>query len=262
MTVRDEASKLAKASGNAFHSRAVRALQEAGWTVLVSPYYHDHATQKPREIDLIAERAFPVSDGWGKRNGTLNIQLYIECKYIAQTTLFWFHDQDLYATEEILANTTPLRRDNVFTARHHYLKNADNQVAKLFGGKSGGDTESEQFYKALNQSLNAMIGFTNRGSVFPPNSPGADSIVQTVTYPVILCNDFEKMFRIPMDAVDVDPEPIDRTFNLEVNYAYSGPAGPSVNAFFLIDIVNFEDLSGFLSIVEADVEPMQLMLSD
>lgn len=262
MTAAGEAAKLAKSSGNAFHSRAVRAFQDAGWAVLVSPYYHDHVTQKPREIDLIAEKAFSIGDVWGKSKGTLNVQLYVECKYIHQTTLFWFHDQDLYATEEILTSTTPLRKNNSFTAKHHYFRNTDNQVAKLFNGKSGGQTESEQFYKALNQSLNAMIGLANHGSVFPPGSAGASRIVRSVTYPVILCNNFDTMFRVPIGSDDVDPVKIDHAFNLEVNYAYTDPTGRLQNAFFLIDIVDFEDLPAFLGIVDADVEPMQLMLSD
>ena len=70
------------------------------------------------------------------------------------------------------------------------------------------------------------------------------------------------MFRVPIGSEDADPVPIDRAFNLEVNYAYTDPSGRQQNAFFLIDIVNFEELPAFLAVIGADVEPMQLMLSN
>ena len=71
-------------SGNPFHSRVVKKLRDVGWTVMVSPYYSDNFTAKPREIDIIAEKKFEVKDSFFENGwiGTLDVRLFIECKYI------------------------------------------------------------------------------------------------------------------------------------------------------------------------------------
>ena len=43
-------------SGNSFHCKVARYLKEKEWTILVSPYYMDSATDKPREIDIVAQK--------------------------------------------------------------------------------------------------------------------------------------------------------------------------------------------------------------
>ena len=73
--------KIIEKSGNSFHSRVVKLLRDEKWTVLVSPYYSDNFTDKPREIDVIAERNLDVSDFIRDWLGTLNVRLFIECKY-------------------------------------------------------------------------------------------------------------------------------------------------------------------------------------
>ena len=49
-------------SGNGFHARVVKLLRNDNWTVLVSPYYSDNFTDKPREIDVIAEAFNSLKD--------------------------------------------------------------------------------------------------------------------------------------------------------------------------------------------------------
>lgn len=258
----EQAKNIVANSGNSFHSTCIGALRKAGWSVLISPYYQDRVTQKPREIDLIAERAFPVLDDWAKQKGTLIVQLFVECKFIKQTTVFWFHEQDRQATEDVLVNSTPLRRRNIYTQQHHYLKDSNGLVAKLFAGQPNVQTEGEQFYKALNQSLNAMIANTGRETILPIDSRSAARILATVRYPVILCDSFDRAFRVNIESSDDDPAAIDSNFKLEVNYAYSDSSGRPSNAFFLIDIVNFHNLSSYLDAVNSDVEAMQIVLND
>lgn len=45
----------------------MNALRGRGWTVTVSPYYSENFTDKPREIDIIAEKAVPI---WRRRTRT------------------------------------------------------------------------------------------------------------------------------------------------------------------------------------------------
>ena len=63
-----KAQKIIERSGNSFHSKVVKTLGEEGWNILVSPHYNDPFTNKPREIDIVAEKKFDVRDffmtGW------------------------------------------------------------------------------------------------------------------------------------------------------------------------------------------------------
>ena len=77
-------------------------------------------------------------------------------------------------------------------------------------------------------------------------------VFATVEMPTILCNSFADFYRVEIDDPD-QPKPIDDNFELEVNYAYLDDQKNNKTEYFLIDIVDFEKLDGFLSILEADV---------
>src|SRR3990172_10298284 len=108
---RDKIQEIIEASGNNFQASVIKFLREKGWNVLISPYYNDNATDKAREIDIIAEKAFGVDDIFGKMKGRLNIRFIIECKYINTETVFWFDAKDKKKAEEMLVRNTPLRKD-------------------------------------------------------------------------------------------------------------------------------------------------------
>ncbi len=256
----DKVKEIIENSGNKFHFKVLKKLQEKDWTVLISPYYNDNVTGKPREIDLIAEKAFKASGKPGQVgyfNYTINIKLFIECKYIRPTTVFWFHGKDKTKAEKLITQTTPLKPSNTYTNRHHYLGGVD-RVAKLFADDSKKSAENEIFYKALNQSLNAMVYYRNRGSIIKsPNSEGS-AILTSANYPVIICNSFENLYGIEIDT-DADPFKITEDFLLEVNYAYMTSDNIPMNEYFLIDILNFDLLDSFLvEIIEKEVRSFNL----
>ncbi len=56
MSESDEVKSIIDGIGNSFHCRVTSYLMEKWWTTLVSPYYMDSSSNKPREIDLIAEK--------------------------------------------------------------------------------------------------------------------------------------------------------------------------------------------------------------
>ena len=237
-------------SGNKFHCKVLKFLQDKDWTVLISPYYNDNISNKPREIDLIAEKAFDAKDRQGRFSGTVNVKLFVECKYISQKTVFWFHDKDEQKAENLVLQTTPLKENNIYTKKHHYLEDPST-VAKLFADESKRSTDNEAFYKALNQSLNAMIYFRNKGSIIklPPERDGY--VLHTLEYPVIVCNSFEKLYRVEI-STDTDPSNITDNFQLEVNYAYLTSDGDNRDEYFLIDILNFNLFGSFLDRIEDD----------
>src|SRR5687768_12651678 len=113
MAIPADIKKIIVASGNSFHSKVTNFLMEKKWHTLVSPYYMDGATNKPREIDLVAEKLWSRDASFGRNRVAVSIKLFIECKYISQPTVFWFSDKDITAATEWVTLKTPLQsKDN------------------------------------------------------------------------------------------------------------------------------------------------------
>ncbi len=236
-------------SGNGFHSRVVKLLREQEWAVLVSPYYSDNFTDKPREIDVISEKPFGVYD-FSDNLGSLNIRLFIECKYINGDTVFWFDNKDKErAIERIMADTGmehPHRNINI--QEHHHF--SDVPVAKLFSSEKSRSEESELVNKAINQNLNALVYYRNRRDLMPGNPDTYNQVLRRVSYPIIVVNSFEHFFRTEMSDDTGNVEPITEPFQLEVNYAYIDKERSGHNEYFLIDVVSIDTLPEFLSMLE------------
>lgn len=156
MSTNDEVDKIVQESGNNFHCRVTNYLRDNGWHTLVSPYYMDSSLNKPREIDLIAEKEFKYSDRLEQKHGSINIRLFIECKYIPYKIVFWFDDKDMESAKKWVTSNSSLPENNIYTDKHHYLA-TNSTVAKLFRGKTKRSQENEAIYKALNQCLNSMV---------------------------------------------------------------------------------------------------------
>lgn len=252
MSIIDDAKELISKSGNNFHCKVINYFEEKGWYAFVSPYYTDNASDKPREIDLVVEKAFPYEYRFAGIYGTINVKLYIECKFIPQLNVFWFADKDLKRTKDLVLNTTPHYERNVYKDDYHYLKDK-GKVAKLFAGENNRNIENEVIYKALNQSLNAMVYHRHSESIIPKQSNRQQDILHTIEFPLIVCNSFEKFIRTEIDASE-EPKPITNNFQLEVNYAYLNSDKKTVSEFFLIDVVDYNKLDQYLNVIEEDVE--------
>ncbi|MFN7835128.1 MAG: hypothetical protein ACK5NY_04970 [Burkholderiaceae bacterium] len=66
MTAPSEITDLIKSSGNNFHAKVARWFADNGWHVVISPYYMDQTQSKAREIDLVAEKLWPLTDAPGR----------------------------------------------------------------------------------------------------------------------------------------------------------------------------------------------------
>jgi hypothetical protein len=259
MTTIEEITSLVNESGNNFHCKVTNYLKSKHWHTLISPYYMDGSTNKAREIDIIAEKMWSYEDTFEGVYGSMHIKLFIECKYIPQPNVFWFGSKDKVAAEKWLVTNTPFTERNIFTEKHHYLAEC-NKVAKLFSSKNSPKEENEPIYKALNQSLNAMVNLRHRGSILPDKMIRNTRELATFELPVILCNNFEKFYRVEIDS-EVTPDVIDENFQLEVNYAYIDLNKKNVNDYFLIDIVSFDKLDAFLDSLDNDIAAISEVLS-
>ncbi len=251
MTVQEEIDAIVSESGNSFHCRVTNYLRSKGWHTLVSPYYMDGSTNKPRELDLIAEKHWIYENRFQKKYGAVVIRLFIECKYISQPNVFWFSDMDIAAATDWLVSKTPLRSDNMFTERHHYLA-SERRVAKLFASKNKPNPENEVMFRALNQSLNAMVYLRGRQSIIPDVLMGRIPILACIEMPVVVCNSFADFYRVEMENPG-KPVRIDNNFKLEVNYAYSDPRGLQRSEYVLLDVVDFQRMDDHLGMLDADM---------
>jgi len=249
MTELEQVEELIQKSGNSFHCKVIDYLQGKGWTVLISPYYNDNVTDKPREIDLIAEKVFHCKDNFGNYIGDIKTRLFVECKYIPQLSVFWFHKKDIDEAIKLVEKTTPINKKYGYPRNHHYLR--DTKVAKLFTSDNQKNLENDPFYKALNQSLNAMIYFKDR-------SYRDQNISCILNYPVILCNGFDKFYQVDIELnPNKDPVKIVDNFLLEVNYAYINTSKNNMNEYFLIDVLAYEKIDSFLENLQEEIDAMR-----
>lgn len=245
-----EAVKEVLKHGNSLHSRVVRLLRGQRWEVLVSPYYSDNFTDKPREIDVIAEREYDVHE-FMDLVGILKVQLFIECKNINEKIVFWFDEKDINKATELIQRETGMAdpAHNVTITKHHYYNDAS--VAKLFASSKGRSEDNEIMSRAINQNLNAFIYHRGRiDQLFPgPRmyAPRPSILERRVQYPIIVVNSFDNFFGVDMSDDTEQPKKISSPFQLEVNYAYVDQTRKACNEYFLIDVVSLDTLPSFLA---------------
>jgi len=239
-------------SGNTFHAKVARWLQSEGWHIRVSPYYMDQSQHKAREIDLIAEKYWPIKDDFERWRGDVVIRLFVECKFVPSHAVFWFTEKDIPAAEELVCSRGAFRQNNTYTKEHHYLSTCA-RVAKVFASETNRGQDFEPFYKALNQVLNAQVSMAGQS----PSSPelkrrrGGSQIV--INYPIVVCSSFEKLYST--DFYDeIGPVQISDNFQLEVQYAYVDKAGNQRDDHFLVDFVEFSRLPEFALLIARDAE--------
>lgn len=238
--------ELIEKSGNNFHYKVVSFLRNQGWSVLVAPYYNDVLGNKSREIDIVAEKQFEIREPRGVK-GILLVRFFVECKYINQETVFWFDSKDMERAKKKICMETGLSDGNQKIKTHHYF--IDDRVVKLF--ESNKKQENDPIYTAITQVLNASIYFKNNSPIIP-NFRG--NVLKSLEYPLIVCNDFNNFFKS-------DETKIQDNFQLEVNYAYLDKSKAPVNNYFIIDVIDFNKLSNFLSHLEnTDISLMREIL--
>lgn len=256
MTVPAEIEKLIKESGNSFHSKVARWLVGDGWHIRVSPYYMDQSQNKAREIDLVAEKLFEIQDFRGRRHSDLVVRLFVECEFVPGHSVFWFSDKDKRAAMKLACSLgVGFKPDNTYTQKHHYLSSPSAKVAKLFA-TSKASPEQDPFYKALNQVLSAQVAMRNQASSIPGRSNGSRRVLNC---PVIVCSSFSGIYAADF-IHDVDPVPVEDNFLLEVQYAYTDTSSNSRDDYFLIDVVEFEQLPRFSAALDRDAQAACFML--
>jgi len=161
---------------------------------------------------------------------------------------------------DLVIATTPCRPDNSFTNDHHYLTEDNDQVGKPFADAKAKAAENELFFKALNQVLNGTIYFRRQPSIIKPPQGRPDFTKFILSYPVIICNNFDSAYRV--DTNGTDHKAIQANFQFEMDYAYSGAGQTDISDYFLVDIVSFNLLDEFIQKVEKDKDLAAFFLNN
>ena len=252
MSVPPSVQDLIDQSGNSFHAKVARWFRDNGWEVSVSPYYMDQAQQKARELDLVVEKLHVMGGTYGDERVVVVTRLFVECKFIPGYGVFWFTAKNRPAVEELLCEPGLFRRGNTYTQKHHYL--AKDRVAKLFASSpSRGAQEAEPFYKALNQALNGLVSMRAQEPLSLRNATQRSNSPIVLDFPVVICSSFEQVYAADFDGVEPTMQ-IRENFQLEVQYAYLNGSMQSRNEQFLIDFVEFNQLSTLATHVEEDAK--------
>lgn len=229
-----------KPDGNDFQYKVKNFLSENGWSVRMSPYYNDAFSEKPREIDIIAEKAFLQTER-SIYTGTVIVRLFIECKYVTEQTIFWLENKDIEKTKEVVETTQAFHHPNEnydVLKTHHYL--SSNLVAKLYRTE-GQNRDGDPVYKAMTQCLNATIYYRYRNTDLKKQYD--HQTVTELNYPVIVCNSFEK-FLTKNTTTNSTINQVTEPFLLEVDYAYTSK-DKQLEEMFYIDILSINKIKDF-----------------
>jgi len=250
MTVPNEVSKIINDSGNTFHASVARWLYDQKWHVVVSPYYMDHTHNKAREIDLVAEKLWPIKDRQGQHIDNVAVRLFIECKYFSSHSVLWFAEKDLKSAKELVCSNGNYRSNNMYTDEHHYLTQS-HKVAKIFSTRPNKSPENDPFYKALNQVLNAMVSMRRKAVTVPREKKSYVKTSIIIEFPVVVCSSFNQTYKVDF-YTESDPELIKDNFQLEIRYAYFERSNRKRDDYFLIDFVEFDQIDKFTDAISND----------
>lgn len=249
--------QLIENSGMITHHKAISLLREQGWKLLVAPYYYDNISNTVREIDIIAEKQFNSSEIRQGSSVQINVQLFIECKYIKQEIAFWFDDKSIDEAVVQLEKNTDLQilhnkyQADITTDKFHYL-NGD-KVAKLF---STNTNKEDVIYKAITQCLNSKIYYDQWSNhpIYHKFFEHRETTATIIKYPIIICDNFDNLIKVEFDDEKYSCDKLNDNFQLQINYTYLDKTKTkAITDDFIIDLVSLDKLISFLNTLEIEI---------
>jgi len=250
---------LVEKSGMMTHLKVIDCLKSSGWSVVVSPYYYDGVADLVKEIDIVAEKQFSSAERAHISSVQVNVQLFIECKYVNQEVMLWFDKPDTERAVEALQRDSGLQlavrtSGDITPDSFRYLK--AEKVAKLFTTNSG---KEDIIYKALSQSLRSLVYYKQwaPGPVANQFNGHSELVSHIVRYPVVVCDNFKNLKEVVVGeglSNFVTKDLLD-SFLLETNYVYFNKAKTTtINDYFWVDFVDTNYLATFLQSLESEVK--------
>jgi len=233
---------------NKFMIKVSNYLKEQGRDVTISPYYIDIATDKSRELDIVATKKRKV---WGGdrdefKSFEIESRLFIECKYIDKDFVAWIIPKDENKIDSLLLQQSITRTLSyssyektlpTFLTKHHY-----KTKQYLINDFSCKDNNKNAMKDWINQCLHGFIYFKDDHKGHSRYS---------IDYPIVMVNSLDKTYLT--DWWDDDSAQADKNLLYQINYSYENK-GSRITEDFLIDIVSFELIDDFLNDIEAERE--------
>ncbi len=263
MPEQEKINSLIENSGIITHKKVIDLFRKNGWNLVISPYYYDNILNNVREIDLIAEKSFGSCTDLSQSKCIIDVQLFIECKYINQEIAFWFDKMDEDRAVKKLEAETGLKihhkRYSADIPKNDFRHLKQEKVAKLFTSNLN---NQDIIFKAITQCLNAQIYYKewHVKSRISKETRSAKSMINTFRIPIIICDNFEKLQEVSfpnsklMDELKYSIKEIDKSFLLEIYYTYLNKDNNAKTDYFLIDIVNIENVEDFFNELEKEIK--------
>lgn len=225
-------------SGHNLNFEVVEMLEKNKWNVEIGQYYVDDITDKPREIDIVASKTIRADefarDGYDPARGDFYVNLFIECKYFKELTVFWMRDKNPEKTlEAFKVEGMNLEQFlEVSQEKPHYF-DFKTRVGKLFDGPVQKDVMD-----AATTPLKSLTFFR-------------DSRHQKgLYYPVVVYDGPGKLFNQDKGQ--------EKNVIFEMNYSYRGRDGRiKEKEIFYIEFVPKEIFISFLTAIEKDIQQVR-----
>ena len=254
----NEKKDLVTGSGMLTHLRTVEALRKHGWTVNISSYYYDDVSDSPREIDIVAEKEFNSWERRAESTKQLNVQLFIECKYLVQEIALWFDDMNRWrainAAEDNTGREIVEFRNGGDLASSEFHQLRGKKVAKLF---SSNLSKEDVIYKALSQCLKALVYYQDwaNGPLIHSFLTDHGAETKIVRFPVIVFDNFSNLRELTFDVASGNHSTVSifDNFLIETNYVHLDKTkSRAKDQYFLVDCLNIEKLPEYLTALDGE----------
>lgn len=251
-------NNLIEKSGMITHHGVISKFKDKGWKLLISPYYYDNISDSTKEIDIIAERQFNSASIASISSAQINIQLFLECKYIKDEIVLWFDDRDIDKAVIRMEKDSGLgiahkkSRADITKEKFHYLE--DDKVVKIYSTQNN---KQDVIYKAITQCLNSRIYYDQWANhpIFFDFSNHPESKNKIIKFPVIVCDNFDKLLNVKFtNEKAYTYDKINNSFELEVNYTYLDKERKAITDYFLIDVLDFNAVDSFLDKLDTEIQ--------
>jgi len=226
-------------SGNNLHLKVVEYLQNANWTVDISAYYLDDTTNKPREIDIIAQKKIYLKNINSSHPQDFSVLLFIECKHLSGEIVFWTQDRSnelIFKRKGLAKFSGNIKEENISSGHHYFLPPSVGKLYTTVG--------KDEVFDGITQPVKALTSFMDY-----ERSSG-------LYYPICIYEGTPELHLIKSGADIKNLDKLETVKNLivELNYSWRKMAGQPTKEYFAIDLTHIDELAKLIDIIDREAE--------
>lgn len=262
--MREDFKKIIEESGNNLHIDTVKLLETMDWDVDLSSYYYDDTTNKPREIDIVAQKEISICDEFKEEIDNFKLFLFIECKYFKNELAFRVRENREKEAKAALIiegmnKELLLEREHLFS-HHHYLQTSF--VGKLYDSLPEDQTK---VFNAITQPIKSLI-FFKQHSLKTEVEKGKK---KGIYYPIVIYSGIDGIYSIKdVDIENLDDLQKEENIMFSLNYSYKSHyesifaekgrlTEALITQHFYIDFINQKRLKDYVSMILKEAEELK-----